>query len=143
MLDHVPEATGKTQAHSYGAECSNFNGSVLEMRAVMLTGVTEDDIFRNAIARHFAKFKPSSNVHCEADIYVSVQERILFVKNDVLELLNHKGHKLVIIRILRCDFLDAFSGPRPYSGCSGSRLSIMGLRPMAACWADPVRDKEL
>jgi hypothetical protein len=34
----------------------------------MLTGVTEDDIFRIAVARHFGKFKPSSNVPFEADI---------------------------------------------------------------------------
>jgi hypothetical protein len=46
-----------------------FNGSVLEVRAVMLTGVTGDDILRIAVARHFGKFKPSSNVPFEADIY--------------------------------------------------------------------------
>jgi hypothetical protein len=45
-----------------------FNGSLLDMRAVMLTGVTGDDIFRIAVARHFGKLKPSSNVPFEADI---------------------------------------------------------------------------
>jgi hypothetical protein len=47
-----------------------FNGSQLEVRAVMLTGVPEDDTFRIAIARHFGKFKPSSNVPFEADMYL-------------------------------------------------------------------------
>jgi hypothetical protein len=47
-----------------------FNGSLLEVRAVTLAGVPEDDIFRFAVARHFGKFKPSSNVPFEADIYV-------------------------------------------------------------------------
>jgi hypothetical protein len=68
----------------------NFNGSPLEVRAVMPTGVAEDDIFRIAVARHFGKFKPSSNVPFEADIYVPVQVRIIVVRNDIFELLNHK-----------------------------------------------------
>jgi hypothetical protein len=44
----------------------NFIGSLLEVRAVMLTGVPEEDIFRIAVARHFGKFKPSSNVPFES-----------------------------------------------------------------------------
>jgi hypothetical protein len=65
----------------------------------MLTEVTGDDIFRIAVARHFGKFKPSSNVPFEADIYVPVQERITVVRNDVFELLNHKRHKRDITSI--------------------------------------------
>jgi hypothetical protein len=67
-----------------------FNGSLLEVRAVMLIGVTGDDIFRIAVARQFDKFNPSSNVPFEADIYVPVQERIIIIRNDVFELLNRK-----------------------------------------------------
>jgi hypothetical protein len=74
----------------------NVNGSLLDLRAVMQTGVTEDDMFRIAVARHFGKFKPISNVLLEADIYVPVQERILIVKNNVFELLNHRRHKRLI-----------------------------------------------
>jgi hypothetical protein len=73
-----------------------FDGSLLEMRAVMLTGATGDNIFRIAVARHSGTFKPSSNVPFEADIYVPVQERIIVVRNDVFELFNHKRHKRVI-----------------------------------------------
>jgi hypothetical protein len=69
-----------------------FNGSLLEVRAVMLTGVTGDDILRITVARQFGKFKPSSNVPFEADINVPVQERIIIIRNDVFELLNHKRH---------------------------------------------------
>jgi hypothetical protein len=74
-----------------------FNGSLLEMsllevRPVMLTGVPEEDIFRIAVARHFGKLKPSSNVPFEADTHVPVQERIIVVRNDVFELLHHKRH---------------------------------------------------
>jgi hypothetical protein len=58
----------------------------------MLTKVREADIFRIAVVRHFGKFKPSSNVPIEADIHVPVQERIIVVRNDVFELLNHKRH---------------------------------------------------
>jgi hypothetical protein len=68
----------------------NFNGSLQEVRAVMLTGVTGGDIFRIAVARHFGKFKPSSNVPFAADVHVPVQQRIIVVRNDVFELLNHK-----------------------------------------------------
>jgi hypothetical protein len=84
-----------------------FNGSLLEVRAVMLTEVTGDDIFRIAVARQFGKFKPNSNVPFEADIYVPVQERIIVVSNDVFELLNHKRHKRVITPIPRCGVLEA------------------------------------
>jgi hypothetical protein len=49
-----------------------FNGSLLGVRAVMLTGVIRDDIFRIAVAPQLGKFKPSSNVPFEADIYVPV-----------------------------------------------------------------------
>jgi hypothetical protein len=84
-----------------------FNGSLLEVRAVMLTGATGADIFRIAVARHFGKFKPSSNVPFEADIYVPVQERIIVVRNDVVELLNHKRHKRVITPIPRCGVFEA------------------------------------
>jgi hypothetical protein len=45
-----------------------FNGSLLEVCTVMLTGVTGDEIFRIAVARHFGKFKPSSNVPFDADM---------------------------------------------------------------------------
>jgi hypothetical protein len=76
-----------------------FTGSLLELRAVMLTGVSGDDIFRIAVARHFGKFKPRSNVPFEADIYVPVQERIIVVRNDAFELLNHTRHKRVITPI--------------------------------------------
>jgi hypothetical protein len=68
---------------------------------VMLKGVTEDDIFRIAVARHFGKFKPSSNVPFEVDIYVPVLERIIVVRNDVFELLNHQRHKRVITRLIQ------------------------------------------
>jgi hypothetical protein len=67
-----------------------FNGSLLEVRAVMLTRVPEEDIFRIAVAWHFGNFKPSSNVPFEADLHVPVQERIIVVRNDVFELLHHK-----------------------------------------------------
>jgi hypothetical protein len=43
----------------------------------------------------FGKFKPSSNVPFEADIHVSVQERIIVVRNDVLELLNRKDTRAI------------------------------------------------
>jgi hypothetical protein len=49
-----------------------FDGSPLEVRGMMLTGVTEDAIFRIAVARHLSKFKPNSNVPCEADICIPV-----------------------------------------------------------------------
>jgi hypothetical protein len=84
-----------------------FNGSLLEVRAVMLTGVTGDDIFRVAVGRHFGKFKPSSIVPFEADAYVPVQERIIIVRNNVFEFLNHKRHKRVITPIPRCGVLEA------------------------------------
>jgi hypothetical protein len=121
-----------------------FNGSLLELRSVMLTGVSGDDICRIAVVRHFGKFKPSSNVPFEADIYVPVQERIIVVRNDVFELLNHTRHKRVITPI------SALRRPRGLApgrdqnavlagrGCS--KCDVM-LRP--ACWADPVRDNEL
>jgi hypothetical protein len=73
----------------------------------MLTGVTGDDIFRIAVARHFGKFKPSSNVPFEADICVPVQERIIVVRNDAFKLLNHKRYKRVITPIPRCAVLEA------------------------------------
>jgi hypothetical protein len=84
-----------------------FNGSLLKVRAVMLRGVTGDDIFRISVSRHFGKFKPSSNVPFEADVYVPVQERIIVVRNDVFELLNHKRHKRVITPIPHCGALEA------------------------------------
>jgi hypothetical protein len=83
------------------------NGGLLEVRAVMLTGVTGDDIFRIAVTRHFGKFKPSSNVPFEADIYVLVQERIIVIRNEVFELLNHTRQKRVITPIPRCGVLEA------------------------------------
>jgi hypothetical protein len=83
----------------------SFNGSLLEVRAAMLTGVT--DIFRIAVARHFGKFKPSSNVPFEADIYVPVQERIIVVRNDFFKSLNNKRHKRVITLIPRFGALEA------------------------------------
>jgi hypothetical protein len=67
-----------------------FSGSLLEVRAVMLTRVPEEDIFRIVVAWHFGKFKPSSNVPFEADLHVPVQEGIIIVRNDVFELLDHK-----------------------------------------------------
>jgi hypothetical protein len=84
-----------------------YNGSLLEVRAVMLTGVTGDDIFRIAVAQHFGKAKPSSNVPFEADIYIPVEERIIAVRNDVFELLNRTRHKRVITPIPRCGILEA------------------------------------
>jgi hypothetical protein len=84
-----------------------FNGSLLEVRAVMLTGVTGGDIFRVAVGRHFGKFKPSSIVPFEAEAYVPVQEHIIVVRNNVFELLNHKRHKRVITPIPRCGVLEA------------------------------------
>jgi hypothetical protein len=39
-----------------GAGCPKINSSLLKVLAVMLTGVTVDDIFRIAVARHFGKF---------------------------------------------------------------------------------------
>jgi hypothetical protein len=81
---------------------SKFNGSLLEVRAVMLTGAPEEDIFRIAVARHFGKFKPSSNVPFEAAIHVPFQERIIVVRNDVFELLHHKRHTRAITPIPRC-----------------------------------------
>jgi hypothetical protein len=70
-------------------------------------GSIGDDIPRIAVARHFGKFKPSSNVPFEADIYVPVQEGIIVVRNDVLELLNHERHKRVIAPIPSCGVLEA------------------------------------
>jgi hypothetical protein len=84
-----------------------FNGSLLEVRAVMLTKVPEEDIFRVSVARHFGKFKPSSNVAFEADIHAPLQERIIVVRNDVFELLNHKRHTRAITLIPRCGVLEA------------------------------------
>jgi hypothetical protein len=72
----------------------------------MLTGVTGDDIFGIAVARQFGKFKPSSNVPFEADIYAPVQERVIVVRNDVFELLNFKKHMRVITPIPRCGVLE-------------------------------------
>jgi hypothetical protein len=83
-----------------------FNGSLLEVRSVMLTEVPEEDIFRIAVARHFGKFKPSSNVPFEADIREPVQERIIVVRNDVFELLNHKDTRAITL-IPRCGVLEA------------------------------------
>jgi hypothetical protein len=37
---------------------------------MMLTGVTEDSIFRIAVARHLGNFKPNSNIPGEADMYL-------------------------------------------------------------------------
>jgi hypothetical protein len=85
----------------------------------------------------------ASRIKHEEDIYTPVHEGILIVDNDISELLNNERHELVIIRIPPCDVLVACSGPRPESGPSGSRLSIMGLQATSACGADPVRDKEL
>jgi hypothetical protein len=84
-----------------------LNGSLLEVRAVMLTGVPEEDIFRIAVARHLGKFKPSSNAPFEADIHVPVQERIIVVRNDVFELLHRKRHTREITLIRRCGVLEA------------------------------------
>jgi hypothetical protein len=84
-----------------------FNGSLLVVGAVTLAGVPEDDIFRFAVARQFGKFKPSSNVPFEADIYVPVQVRIIIVRNDVFELLIHKRHKRAFTLIPRCGVLEA------------------------------------
>jgi hypothetical protein len=143
MPDQVPgprENTGKKQAHSYGAGCPHFNGSLLELRAVMLTGVTEDDIFRIAIARHFGKFKPNSYVPCEADMCVPLQERILIVKSDVVEFQNHAKHMLVIIRIPRCERTRGLAPGRDQrAGYSGSRLSIMGLQATACLLGRPCK----
>jgi uncharacterized membrane protein YgcG len=46
-----------------------FNGVLLEVRGMQPTGVTEDDIFRIAVARHVEKFKSNSCVSEEANIY--------------------------------------------------------------------------
>jgi hypothetical protein len=51
-------------------DVQKFNGSLLELRGMMLTGVTVDDFFRIAVARHLHKFKPNSNVPGEADVYL-------------------------------------------------------------------------
>jgi hypothetical protein len=147
MPDQVPgprENTGKKQAHNYGAGCPHFNGSLLELRAVTLTGVTEDDIFRIAIARHFGTFKPNSSVPCEADMCVPVQERILIVKSDVVEFQNHAKHMLVIIRIPRCERPQGLAPGRDQRAVIAARgCPSWDFRLRPACWADPVRDDEL
>jgi hypothetical protein len=49
-------------------DVQNFHRSLLEVRGMMLPGVTEDDIFRIAAARHLGKVKPNSNVPWDADM---------------------------------------------------------------------------
>jgi hypothetical protein len=49
-------------------DVQNFHRSLLEVRGMMLPEVTEDDIFRIAVARHLGKVKPNSNVPCEANM---------------------------------------------------------------------------
>jgi hypothetical protein len=51
-------------------DVQRFNASLLEVRGMIMTGVTADDIFRIAVARHLGKFKPNSNVPVEADVYL-------------------------------------------------------------------------
>jgi hypothetical protein len=135
------EATGKKKLTVMPLDVQTFDGHPLEVRGIVLTGLTEDDIFWIAVARYFGDFKPSASVLCEADIYIPVPERIVIVKNDLLDFLNHKRRKLVIIRIPRCPAWDSSSwpcsGPRPRSGPSGSRLFIMGLQHTACLLGRP------
>jgi hypothetical protein len=99
---------------------------------VMLIGVPEEDIFRIAVARHFGKFKPSSNVPFEAEIHVPVQERIIVVRTDVFELLHHTRHTRAITLNRAAASSRPCPGPRPESGPSDSRLCIM-RRQATAC----------
>jgi hypothetical protein len=66
-------------------DVQTFDGRPLEVRGMVLTGVTEDDILRIAVLRYFGEFKPSESVPCEADIYIPLQEPIVIVKNDLFE----------------------------------------------------------
>jgi hypothetical protein len=71
MPGQVPgprEATGKNKLTVMALDVLKFNGSLQQVRAVMLTGVTGVDIFGIAVAWHFGKFKSSSNVPFEEDI---------------------------------------------------------------------------
>jgi hypothetical protein len=51
-------------------DIQRFNASLLEVRGMMLTGVTVDDVYRIAVERHLGKFKPNSNVPGEAYVYL-------------------------------------------------------------------------
>jgi hypothetical protein len=60
----------KNEFTAMALDVQKFNEGLLEVRGTMLTGVTEDDIFRIAVARHLGKFKPNSNIPGEADGYL-------------------------------------------------------------------------
>jgi hypothetical protein len=66
----------KNKLTGMALDVQRFNGSLLEVRGMMLTGVTVEDIFRIAVARHLGKFKPNSNVPGEADMYLQVLRHI-------------------------------------------------------------------
>jgi hypothetical protein len=50
----------KSKLNILALDVQIFNASLLEVRGMMLTGVTVDDIFRIAVAWHLCKFKPNS-----------------------------------------------------------------------------------
>jgi hypothetical protein len=67
------EATGEKQLTVMALGVQTFDGSPLEVRGMVLTEVTEDDMFRIAVARYLGEFKPSASVPCEVDTYIPVQ----------------------------------------------------------------------
>jgi hypothetical protein len=132
MPEQVPgprEAAGENKLSIMALDVQTFNGSLLEVRGMMLMRVIPDDIVTIAVARHLGMFKPNSSVPCEFDVYLF--KNLYILCNDVFEFLNHKSHKLVVIRIARPASSRPCSGPRPVSSSSGLRLSIRGLHATA------------